>query len=299
MKKSTVFGWRGVLTLAVLVVAHHLLSVGWSRSSPKAASQWGQNLIASESVAYDATPADCVLVGTSLTVAIELGDGTPDNGAPRFFNLAYAGGSLSTGLSLIEAAELVPRCVVVETNFLGSPLDQSHLDAIFHPVWQPLKKVLPGMKHENQPLNMLLTAARSFSGQSAAPLTLRKSPDRSNDPVYQARLRGQLDFHDTISVQRVQQQALHLGKAVRSLAQRGSKVFLLQMPVAAEVEAHPHYGVVKSALERQDFAQQANIDFVHIQAKGLATTDGIHLDRASLQVVERELLEAVLQRLAP
>lgn len=299
MKKSTIFGWRGVVTLAVLVVLHHLLSVGWSRPNPKAASQWGQNLIASESVVYDATAADCVLVGTSLTASFQLDRDASINGAPRFFNLAYAGGSLSTGLSLIQATGQVPRCVVVETNFLGSLVDQSHLDMIFHPVWQPLKKAVPGLKHENQPLNMLLTAARSFSGQRVAPPKLRKPPDRSNDPVYQLRLREKLDFLDLIPAQQVQDQAQHLGNVARSLASSGSKIFLLQMPVAAEIEAHPHYGVVKNALELQNLEQLPNVDLVNIQTPGLVTTDGIHLDRASQQVVESELLDAVMQRLAP
>lgn len=299
MKKSIIFGWRGAVTLAVLVVLHHLLSVGWSRPNPKAASQWGQNLIASESVMYDATAADCVMVGTSLTVSFQLGRGTSINGAPRFFNLAYAGGSLSTGLSLIEATGLVPRCVVVETNFLGSSVDQSHLDTVFHPVWQPLKKTLPGLKHENQPLNMLLTAVRSFRGQNVVPRKLGKQPDQSKDPVYQTRLREQLDYHDTIAPQQVLESAQHLGSVVRSLAKSGTKVFLLKMPVAAKIEVHRHYGAVKNALEQQNLTQHPNIELVSIQAQRLVTTDGIHLNRASQLVVESELLAAILQRLAP
>ncbi len=297
MSKPSFFGWHGAVALAVLFVLHHLLSAGWHRADPKAASQWGQNLIASESLVYEATPADCVIVGTSLSVALDLGRHAMSEEAPRFFNLAYAGGSLSTGLALIEASGLVPRCLVIETNFLGQPLDQTHIDAVLHPIWYPLKKMLPGFKHQNQPLNQLLTLMRLFKPPAASLPEPVIRPDLTNNAVYQTRLRGQLVFHDSLKPLDVLRQAEHLGRSARILASKGTQVFFLEMPVALEINAHPHYEVVRTALAQQNLMGHRNIHAVEIESQTLITTDGIHLNHWSQMIAERELFAAVAEQL--
>lgn len=289
-----------ILTFVLLVLVHWVVSVSWTRDDPKAASQFGQNLLRSENLTSSPRDNACVLVGSSISAHLVFPSvaGGPDE-ARDIYNLALAGGSAFTGLELLRGANVTPHCILVELNVLYKPADHEHVRSVLSPVARVVRHYVPGARHQNQPLNMLLTAVRDLREQGrplpSAALANPVTPASARTAFLMERIAEHVATHQSIPGSQVSDAIAQLRAFIEYFTGRGTRIVLVEMPVEPEVAATPPYREVRSAVQDM-FRATGNTRDTRgaVQIKRFAhgdyqTADGIHLKKPGLVRVAREL----------
>lgn len=292
-----------------LLVIHTAVSIQWVRLDPMAASQWGQNEIRSERFLYGSNNEDCVLVGSSMSANLNFTRDEASASLPRVVNLAYAGGSALTGMSLIEASGKTPYCVLVEANLAYKAADEEHVLEMTNPYWMSLKSHIPNFRQENQPLNMVLTLIRDFgrriSGKGnqvavtdneAAESLDTPSPTEvgASNELIEARLAGLAQISDDMQREGFESMI----QIARRLEAAGSRVIFYEMPGESRIRQTHYYEVLHAY-----FSEAANAEtaagipgFAELQQIDIGqayTNDGIHLTEAGLNRVIPKLYDLI------
>ncbi|MFK7889213.1 MAG: hypothetical protein AB8B63_00235 [Granulosicoccus sp.] len=280
-----------LLALLALLSIHAAICLLWHRDSTVAASQWGANKIRTERFLFSDTSSDCVLVGSSMSAVLEeTVDGKP-YGKPDIVNLAYAGGSPLTGLQLIALSEKTPACLLIESNLAYKDSDVDQLALVNNKALWLAKRFIINLRHENQPLNLLLTFLK----------TLRNPPvDKQHDNIGGQALnrRSGEDYNRVkpliadrvssmarLSEQMIAEGAERLVELAEQLEARGTEVIFFEMPGEQEVRDSVYYQRLRTIL-REELANSAKLsssaatlNIVEIEVS--TTTDGVHLGKQS------------------
>lgn len=305
----------------LLLVVHTIVVYSWSIADPVAASQWGSNRIRTERVLYDLRPSDCVLVGSSLSANIDFTRDTPASDLPRVLNMAYAGGSPLTGMQVVAAADTLPACLLVESNLAYKPADSETVRSAYHPLWYPLKKQIRNLRHENQPLNLLLSYIKTLTtssrqtagtvvvephvnqtsstlpgtlpGQSPAIGTTNETPPVIHNPMAEQRVKSM----NLTAESYLQQGTQAMASLASELEARGTRVIFFEMPGEVLVRQSDYYKRLHAHFERvfNDIATSTASTFmVHrIDIGPVRTNDGIHLTASYLQKIPAQIYSLI------
>jgi len=267
-------------TLHILILAA-VLCVGWTvvvRSLPRAElaeTNYEANRLRIERWLLD-PPASNVIVGTSISGRLQ----------PSFFegtalasmaNLGLDGGNPETGLALVLARPTPPALVFLEVHRLRMPPgdnDQQMLDLI-RGLGLKVSRQIPLTRADQRPSTALYAWLKRHrpEGGGAEPRTNVAEAEAAvvaEDPQWSERI----------------------GRLVKSVEARGTRVILLQLPVGRENPMDP---------EATNFGTEASgrlglrlMDLYRLSVQSgekVAYTDGLHLTTRSASRLARQLAD--------
>ena len=181
-----------------------------------------------------------ILVGSSLTQMLPqeaLGE--------AIYNMGFSRESALTGLSIIAQAPRPPSTVIVEVNYILREVNEDFVSDRLAPMGLALKDTLPVLQTAAQPMNVLLSAMRGGYGRSVA----QKMEDKVDPDTLTRLLADRLsDFAEAPESAALNAALETLSGYIESLSERGSRVFLLMMPVEPPLEQTPYARAIREAL---------------------------------------------------
>ncbi|MCE9560056.1 MAG: hypothetical protein K8R88_14045 [Armatimonadetes bacterium] len=240
-----------------------------------------KNYITQQHYLMDKTsPFDLVLAGSSMAAKVKVQ--YLDN---RAYNLGVPGGSPQTGLQIILKAQRVPKVVVCElspTLHLGP--DNVVLARLLDPTGYAVSERFPFLRQEFQPTNVLLSKLKKKSLDDEGTVTSSATKIAIADAVQMNK--------DEPKPEDKAKFATHLRETrelLRQIKERGSRVVLLELPVAAEVDATRRMRYYHGEIVRE-FPVSDYEWLLPLAGEEVQTTDGIHLVPAQAAKVARALV---------
>ena len=229
---------------------------------------------------------DVVLVGSSLTFRLK----EEYFATPRVRNLALAGGSPLTGLTIVANRSKIPRIVLVETNVLSRSVDTGLVDKYSKDdnvdSWfaRPIRTVVAlyesWMHAPPTREQAVLTRAR----------LLDLHPEQFDNRIYVDRAFRRLDAEEATSA--VRANAYRIRELIGKLEQRGARVLLLDMPYMGRIEETRSVKATRAIIHAA-FPEQDRWLPVALDRDELRWADGVHLDERSALIVSRAIDEAL------
>lgn len=244
--------------------------LGWE------APLWNENLEAGQDFLYGDPPgaADIVVLGTSLADRLPL-----DSLAGRkVYPLTFGGQGVLDGLALLEATESVPGILLIETNLVNNPANESFAASLLHPVGKEVKRYFPALRQKNQPVTVLMEGL--FYAKNGAPTA--GLPDAGPDrPLNQAMLdlRRQ-DYRTPFPGPSLRQELADLRLRLLALNERGSRIVFFEVPVHPELCGAPRAVALRESM-KEVFGSGPFGFFPQPDCSAYETTDGHHLRPAS------------------
>jgi hypothetical protein len=243
------------------------------------------NLITLNRYLQEPTP-DIVLVGSSLTWRLK----EQYFSLPKVRNLALAGGSPITGLTIVANQRNLPKVIFIETNVLSRAVDLALVEkfsgssgstTLFLPPIRTAVAAYENWKHE---------PIRHAQTRAALEALLRQPPSDFDNRVYLDRALQQMNAEDPTNAVRRNVEKL---KQIRDdISQRGSRVFLIEVPFSAPIEGSRSVRatrrIVHEAFPNPD--QWLRIDPPVAELRWL---DGVHLDERSALIVVQSIERAL------
>lgn len=231
---------------------------------------------------YRSSPTpDVLLVGSSLTFRLLEGYFSP----LRVSNLALPGDSPLTGLEIVRRSAAVPRLVLVESNLLSRPLNKPLLERYSQPrdqfFFRPIQTAVAYVVSAS-------SAAQTHIDYSKL---LDLAPQGYNNAAAideAAKVFSNSDL-DTV----IREDAKELPDLVSALEERGSKVFLFEMPLPEKIAASHWAEVTRSAAH--DAVRQDHWLQLRYPTEELRFTDHAHLDERSAFIVAQSIKRAIEQ----
>jgi hypothetical protein len=288
MRKASEIAWlvKCAAVVTVLLLGCDLIStrIGSSLQQPAVTTRDG-SLITFNRYVNEPMP-DVVLVGSSVSWRLK----EEYFSLPHVRNLAIAGGSPVTGLAIVAKQRQLPKVVLVETNILSRAVDEALLD-----------KFSGGERDTTLFVRPVRTAIAACEAWNHAPPTaaqaraiqrelLRQPPDTFDNQTYVARALSEMNDGDAAPAARAN--ALLLKQLVADIERRGTRVFLVEIPFAAEIEGSNFVRVTSDVVHEAFPDPDRWLAIAPPQAE-LRWTDGLHLDERSalivVQAIERAL----------
>jgi hypothetical protein len=238
-----------------------------------------RNVIIAERYLLRPAP-NAVLVGSSMSRRLGYIDG-------GFENLALDGEGPLTGLDLVLRRSAHPQKVYVETNWLWRPLNKSFVGDVADEPWATLRRLLPGLRHENRPINLL--TARTPHEPLPSVVKLDPAVKDNEDPGVAVSVAWTVEHHGR-ATDELRHQADRAAEVLRNqvdaLRSRKVNVVLLWMPMHPLLAASPMFKYARDALERE--LPAGRYEWLDIEdGKPFMTVDSIHLTGPSaLRVAE-------------
>ncbi|WP_024509624.1 hypothetical protein [Bradyrhizobium sp. ARR65] len=224
---------------------------------------------------------DVVLVGSSLTFRLR----EEYFATPGLRNLALAGGSPVTGLTIVANQRRLPKLIVVETNVLSRKPDTalierfsatSHQELFFRPVRAAIAA------YEN------FSHAPATHEQVAASLrrVIAQPPSNFDNRIYLARAVQERETEDPTAA--AMASVAEIARLSRALEQRGARVLLMELPCEGPIEAARYTRITREIVRKAfpDARQWLSID---VDRTELRWADGVHLDERSAILVSQAL----------
>jgi hypothetical protein len=281
---------RCALVATGLLLADRV-ATAWIGLNPQqlAATTRDGNLITLNRYLQEPMP-DIALVGSSLTWRLK----EQYFSLPKVRNLALAGGSPITGLTIIANQRNLPKVILIETNVLSRSVDLALVEKfsgssgstpLFLPPIRTAVAAYESWNHE--PISHAQTRV-------ALEALLSQPPSDFDNRVYLDRALQQMNAEDPTNAVRSNVEKL---KQLRDdISQRGSRVFLIEVPFSAPIEGSHSVRatrrIVHEAFPNPD--QWLRIDPPLAELRWL---DGVHLDERSaliiVQSIERALADHI------
>lgn len=226
------------------------------------------NRLRAERWLYRPPAAATVVVGSSLAARLE--GALP---ADEYHVLAFGGGSSLTGLELLARGPRLPERVLVEGNVLTRGTDHELIKVLFTPGLASLRRALPLLRQENQPLVYALAklvdaGALSAGGQAASALMTSEFFEGLVDIQRRA-----MAHVDSAQAQRV---AAEMARRISEIQRRGVEVVILEMPIHPELVDSPASRLARSKMGELAKACGCVVIGPAVGAE-YPTTDGLHL----------------------
>jgi hypothetical protein len=224
--------WRSIFIAVLLFAGYDLYINKVQPKFGKGQHQFQQNVIKAQNYTDKNQSGKIVLVGSSLTDRLNQ-EMLPDS----FYNMSFAGGSIYTGLDIILHTPSKPRLVLVEMNIANRPADPGFSEKLFTPVLYPLRKEVPALREEAQPVNLL-------------PALLNRKMKNSNSmgEGYREPDKSMLDNYDNYPNKKdLPANMLKLKSMVDQLQNEGVRVIFYRMPVHCSLTNRPLYTDITAA----------------------------------------------------
>ena len=231
---------------------------------------------------------DIVLLGSSITFRLK----EEYFATPRMRNLALAGGSPVTGLEIVASQPRLPGLVLVEANVLARPTDAALVERYSRGEAEPLffRPVRAAVAAYEQRLHAPLT-------HEQVALDLRRlvgqPPGDFDNRIYADRALQQFNAEDPTDA--VRASAKRIEELIRTVEQRGARVFLFELPYSEPIEGS-RFATTTRAIVHAAFPDSKRWLSVEMNRSELRWADGVHLDERSAivatQGMERALASA-------
>jgi hypothetical protein len=221
---------------------------------------------------------DIALVGSSLTYRLNESYFLP----LKVRNLAISGDSSLTGLQIISSYPQVPKLILVEANIVSRDIDAS------------LVRRFSGKSLDLSILRPMRMAVAYFNSRPERPAEsinsfedmLRQPPETHDNALAIQRAIEQYGKTDQDAA--IVKNAEILNQLVSSLAARGSRVYLFELPYPKTIE-DTHFAVTNRIAVHRRFSdpdQWLRLDYT---AGEMRFEDHVHLDKRSALIVSRAM----------
>lgn len=228
---------------------------------------------------------EIVLTGSSITVRLK----EEYFATPKVRNLAIAGGSPVTGLEIVAGQPRLPGIILVEANVLSRPIDAALVERYARGDAEPLFF---------RPVRALVAA---YEQRRHAPLTyhqaapdlrrlMEQPPSEFDNRIYVDRAVQQFNAEDPSDAAR--SNAKRIGELVRTLEQRGARVFLFELPYAETIEGLRAAATTREIIHAA-FPESKRWLSIEANRTELRWADGVHLDERSAVIVTQALERAL------
>jgi hypothetical protein len=264
-----------LIALAMVLVYNTCLRSSYFRNLFSVQSQWQNNLITAQRYTLADTAPKIVLVGSSLSAQIPKRLLEPD-----IYNLSFAGGSLFTGLELVESAKAAPHLVVIEMNILFRNADPQLLENISRPVFAKLRPMVPALQEQWQPANVLAGKLTRVPLEKLSVMKSRLcSPSISSneDDLHKRMVAIALENNRTpLPPDELTRQIALLRQHIPKLQARGIQCAFLEMPTDSAIAASPRCAAIRAKM-LEEFPTTKYLWISPDQKHTYLTTDGQHL----------------------
>lgn len=245
-------------------------------------SSWQFNVIAAQRVMWQ--KPEIIMVGSSLSARVKR-DWLPND----MGNLSFSGGSALTGLDIITRADMKPREVWIEINFIHRSLDEEFTDDLFAPVISEARTVVPALREENRPYNIVISLLSE--PKAKRPLqSIEKERERYADNVVRI-----LDIQKKDYAQipkRLDSRLEQLDEYIVSLQRDGVKIIFHEMPIHPELAVMPRACLIRETLLEKYPPRSGIVWLDSPDPNRFATTDGLHLSASSAHLYYQEVMQS-------
>jgi len=220
---------------------------------------------------------DIVLVGSSISFRLK----EEYFATPGLRNLALAGGSPVTALEIVANQPRLPAIILVEANVLTRPSDAALVECYSRGESEPLffRPVRAAVAAYEQRLHAPLKY------EQVAPDLRRlveQPPSDFDNRIYLDRALQQFDAEDPSD--KVQFNVKRIGELIRTVEQRGARVFLFELPYSEPIE-RSRYAAATREIVHAAFPDSRRWLPIEVDRSGLRWADGVHLDERSAVIV--------------
>lgn len=251
------------------------------------------NVIAGQSYIYDKRDSDVVIVGSSLANRLAV-LGLPE----KCFNLSLIGYSPRDGLEIIKRSGARPKVILIETNIIDRERTAVFTDALFLPWMYTLKRYLPALREENQPVNIIRAAGtqalrqlkhyyRRLAKKPEAGISQSEVIALDNDTPEMRRRIMDLELPINIKGHSKTPDEAHLDAMTAELKQyiqffegRNVQIIFFEMPEAQIFYDSNRMRALRAALSK-GFPRENYRYLTSSNWSDYTTTDGVHLDPVS------------------
>ncbi|MFT4120294.1 hypothetical protein [Bradyrhizobium sp.] len=292
MQQASTISWlvRCATVAAVLVLACGLATArfGSTLQQPAVTTRDG-SLVTLNRYVREPIP-DIVLVGSSVTWRLK----EQYYSLPRVRNLAVAAGSPLTSLEIAANQPRLPKIILIETNVLSRLGDTSLIE-----------RFSGGARAEPLLLRPVRTAIAAYENWNHAPPDpaqaraerdnlLSRPPSTFNNRPHLDRALEQLSEGDPSVPARLN--VARIRALIDQLQRRGTRVFLIHVPFAPEIEASSWVRTTKE-IAHEAFPDPALWLPIDPPLSELRWADGVHLDERSALIVVRAIESAMAARI--
>jgi len=293
---SSVFFFTIVLTAAVLTLAWGAVMEGFVRFKTPFGFTTAEYNIADLAKEIRKTNAGIAIVGSSLSKRLDSSLFANTN----VMNLSVGGGSVMTGLEILNSAPTFPKVIIVEINILDRPVDEEWKNKGIAAAQVRPWAVLSGV---SKPLRYLLTSPL-FSyippEQQAAwwnsKRILSRSQETATYDIQSVVSAGQISWSQRNGWDIASRNIKRIQDLILKFESRGAKVYLLYLPFADGYDDHEYAQRNREiASGNNAFMCERCIDVRRLVAVGdLRWADGAHLDDKSALIVSEALEKYIL-----
>jgi hypothetical protein len=228
---------------------------------------------------------DVVLVGSSIAFRLK----EEYFATPKLRNLALAGGSPVTGLEIVANQPRLPEIILVETNVLTRAADAALVERYSRGDSEPLffRPVRAAVAAYEQRLHAPLTYDQVALNLRA--LT-EQPPSDFDNRIYADRALQQ--FNAEYPTDTAGFNAKRIEELIRTLEQRGTKIFLFELPYSDPIE-RSRYAATTRQIARAVFPDSKRWLSIDVNRNELRWADGVHLDERSAVIVTQGLERAL------
>ena len=201
-------------------------------------------------------------------------------------NLSVGGGSHLTSLSIIASYERLPRLILVETNIMSRPADQSLIDAFGNNASKPFRWF--------KPVRAAISAIYYFikSERDTGKIDRLLQSEPVDYDISQSIATSLSEYQDERWPQLMTPIVEQLRVLVTSLEARGCRVLLFELP-SAPVVRDTNYVQTAHRLAHAAFPDAGKWLYLTEQLDQLRWVDGSHMDERSAIIVARQLQNAI------
>jgi hypothetical protein len=262
------FAFKTMFVTIVLFCIYSIFIIKYKPNVILVQNQWQGNFVKSQEYLYDSNNIKYVLVGSSMSGRLDI---SIIKG--KIYNLAFAGGSVLTGLQIIKNKGLMPEVIYIETNGIFTKKDNDFIDRLFTPVLYEIRRHLPSLQDKYQPFNLILSWLKSKQGLSdIQKMNMKPDPD-----VFNNSLSRFLKQHDKkIDTKKLKNELDELRNLIMYFNANGVKLVFYTMPVHPQIANSKMYKSANKFLA--DNFRDIGISWLSQPNNAkYETTDGIHL----------------------
>lgn len=291
MTPSSALSWllKCALAAAIVLLAARLATVSTSAGLQQPAVTTRDGSLVTLNRYFREPVPDVVLVGSSVTWRLK----EEYFSMPRVRNLALAGGSPITGLEIMAKQNRLPKIVLIETNVLSRSANAALV-----------KRFTGSGRIETpfiRPVRTAIAAYEAWNHGPPDPARVRASlddlikqpPSSFDNRVYLDRAVSEMNAEDTAVPTRAN--VARIGQMIETIEQRGSRVLLVEIPFAPEIEV-TFFVRTTRAIVQEAFPDPARWLRIDAPQAELRWADGVHLDERSALIVARAIGNALAGR---
>lgn len=238
---------------------------------------WQGNTIKAQQFIYGES-SENIIVGSSLSNRLVM------DSLQGMTNLSFSGQGIFDGLSVLNHNNTVPGTVFIETNIMSRKENENFTSYINSPILNPLKRAIPSLRDEYQPIGILgeiiiRTFKPEASGENLDVNNVALQED-GDDTFFQRMLSLQAqDYNVTPDTSVLQSSFEALAVAVENLEKNGTRVVFFEMPVNETLCDLPEPQMIRDYYRR--YFPESRYRYIRVpHCEGYKTTDGAHLGGA-------------------